>query len=62
MSGRFDGKPSTIGNTSKYAPAHDCREGSLKKCSENWKGELRCSTVLYAQSDAMPASQLLPDR
>src|SRR5215471_9925632 len=30
MSGRFDGKPSTIGNTSKYTPAHDCREGSLK--------------------------------
>src|SRR5215475_15855062 len=27
MSGRFDGKPSTIGNTSKYTPAHDLPRG-----------------------------------
>jgi len=25
MSGRFDGNHSTIGNTPKYTPAHDCR-------------------------------------
>ena len=74
MSGRFDGKPSTIGNTSKYTPAHDCREGSLKMLRdlESRAGSVAPlplgetpilrSIVRYAQSDAMPASLLLPDR
>jgi hypothetical protein len=30
MSGRFDGSHSTIGNTPKYTPAHDCCQGWLE--------------------------------
>ena len=30
MSGRFDGSQSTIGNTRKYTPAHDCHKRLLE--------------------------------
>jgi hypothetical protein len=74
MSGRFDGKPSTIGNTSKYTPSHDCREGSLKMLRDlESRAAVSCSVatrrnpnlrsiVLFAQSDAIPASLPFPDR
>jgi hypothetical protein len=73
MSGRFDGNHSTIGNTPKYTPAHDCREGPLKNAQRfgksrggqlpvRWPRRCPCLIVIYAASGAMPASLLLPDR